>query len=756
MHRVGRWFDRGRASVNASTHSLDSLEESQHLETAMRAVDLVMDDDIKGAEKGLAEGNSSFHKLAKGTLAFMKAALGFEQEFMKEASETLYEAESSASASHSRAQHDSRAFQSTIYERGSEFALCQAEAQIMSAVVGVLNESLTESLRGFYKLRKAYITLDSLVQMEVNFNRARSRGSLSTSRDQSTESLRSSISEKSAPPSSERLEPHSQHQVQPSHPSALRNAEALGATPDSASDDEFHEADETNTATEKYNGRLEVEVESDHAAELDLEIERMNELPPEAMLNRSTTATLGLLTEGPESEVFSNSLDVFIHSGTNLMSGLLALLISIIPPAFSKLLYIVGFRGDRERGIRMLWQASKFSNINGGMASLILFGWYNGLVGFCDIIADVDPSNPDDVEGYPTKRLETLLVEMRKRYPNSNLWVVEEARTAASKRNLDQALSILAAPGKSQLKQIEALHMFEKSLSAMHAHRYKLCADSILACVDLNAWSRALYYYIAGAAHLCFYRHDKTLTSKDRENHAKLAEELFKTAPTKVGKKKMMGRQLPFDIFVVRKISKWEERVSRWNCSFVDAIGVSPLDEMIFLWNGFKKMDEPQLQKSLDNLAWSESTTYWDKEDIDEYAILDILRAVIFRNLRRHEESIDLLKRKLLSQGAHEFRGLNKDDWMAPSAHHEMAVNLWMQRTGYTQQHGAAFPTNPSEQMPPLDLTHDAKLVQEAKHHLEKAKGWDKYELDARLGLKITAALGAVKKWEQKHANALR
>ncbi|OAP54501.1 hypothetical protein AYL99_10949 [Fonsecaea erecta] len=756
MHRVGRWFDRGRSSLNASTHSLDSLEESQNLETAMRAVDRVMDDDIKGAEAGLADGNSSFHKLAKGTLAFMKAALGFEQEFMKEASETLYEAESSAAASHARAQHDSRAFQSTIYERGSEFALCQAEAQIMSAVVGVLNESLTESLRGFYKLRKAYITLDSLVQMEINFNRNRSSSTLPDSRDRSSESLRSSASGKSGHLSSERLEPHPYHQAQPAQPSALRNAEVVDTTPDSVSDDEFHEAEETNAATDKYNGRMEVEVKSDHTTELDLEIEQFSELPPEGVLSRSTTATLGLLTEGPESEVFSNSLDVFIHSGTNLMSGLLALLISIIPPAFSKLLYIVGFRGDRERGIRMLWQASRFPNINGGMASLILFGWYNGLVGFCDIIADADPSKPDDIEAYPTQRLETLLLEMRKRYPNSNLWIVEEARTAASRRNLDRALAILATPGKSQLKQIEAVHMFEKSLSAMHAHRYQLCADSILACVDLNAWSRALYYYIAGAAHLCFYRHDKTLSSQDREKHAKLAEEMFKTAPTKVGKKKMMGRQLPFDIFVVRKISKWEERASRRNCSFVDAIGVSPLDEMIFLWNGFKKMNESQLHDSLDNLSWSESIPNWSNEDVDEYAILDILKAIIFRNLRRHEESISLLKKKLLTQGAHEFKGANKDDWMVPTAHHEMAVNLWMQRTAYTQQHGATFIRDPTEKMPELDLVHDVKLVQEAKHHLEKARGWEKYELDARLGMKITAALNAVKKWEQKHPNALR
>jgi hypothetical protein len=90
---------------------------------------------------------------------------------------------------------------------------------------------------------------------------------------------------------------------------------------------------------------------------------------------------------------------------------------------FSRLLYIVGFRGDRERGIRMLWQASRFSNVNGGMASLILFGWYNGLIGFCDIVSDTDPSRPDDVEGYPAKRLENLLFEMRRRYPKSHLWI---------------------------------------------------------------------------------------------------------------------------------------------------------------------------------------------------------------------------------------------------------------------------------------------------------------------------------------------
>lgn len=47
------------------------------------------------------------------------------------------------------------------------------------------------------------------------------------------------------------------------------------------------------------------------------------------------------------------------------------------------------------------------------------------------------------------------------------------------------------------------------------------------------------------------------------------------------GRQKVMSRELPFDIFIVRKVKKWEERAKSWGVDLVDAIGVSPLNEMM-------------------------------------------------------------------------------------------------------------------------------------------------------------------------------
>ncbi|MCJ1284747.1 hypothetical protein MMC26_004083 [Xylographa opegraphella] len=626
----------------------------------------------------------------------------------------------------------------------------------MSAVVGILNENLMEGIKGFYKLRKAYINLDAILEAERKYAQTKdSTSSFGTQRN-SFDSLGTNGSARSVKQMPVGFGGQTSKVIATNHaptfPDTQENsankAAIWGAVHDTDLEDddsdEFADAEENLETPEiptSYTGHVDVAAATERLANTTIvspKTPNHRELSTPFSVVSPTKSTYLLLEQDPESEIFSNPLDAFIHSGANLCFGLLLVLLSMIPPAFSKLLFIIGFKGDKPRGIRMLWQATKFYNINGAMAGLILLGYYNGLVGFCDILPDSNVSVNDlateNIEGYPTHRLEGLLHEMRRRYPQSRLWLLEEARMVASKKRLDAAIDLLSGVDRSPLKQIEALSMFEKSLNAMYSHRYDLCSQSFITCCDLNNWSHALYYYIAGSAHVELYRRAKAAndTSSAAEQASRATKLLYKVREN-AGKKKFMARQLPFDIFVVRKLNKWEARAKEWNISFIDAIGVSPFEEMVYFWNGHKRMDDVQLQASLAALAWSEDTVlnpHGHREGLDEHAILAVLRAAIFRAQGNHEVARGLLKKQVISHDRALFKNNFKDDWTCPTAHYEMGANLWMERDG-------------SEK--------DKERVKEAEEWIQKAGSWEKYELDARIGLKITTGLETLKGWKKEN-----
>jgi hypothetical protein len=220
-----------------------------------------------------------------------------------------------------------------------------------------------------------------------------------------------------------------------------------------------------------------------------------------------------------------------------------------------------------------------------------------------------------------------------------------------------------------------------------------------------------------------------------------------------------MARQLPFDVFVTRKIAKWEARAKEWNVPLVDAIGVDPIEEMIFFWNGHSRMTRLQLEESLTRLAWceSEANKTWSREGTEEKAILELLRAAVFRSLRNHEKAKHIIKTRVLVHDKSLFKGHLKDDWVHPVAHFEMAANLWMERPTYQELHGAVTRDEELSEKDSTDVDESKKqpderqLVKECKTYLEQAAKWESYELDARIGLKVTAAMEAVHKWENMH-----
>jgi hypothetical protein len=485
------------------TQSMNATKEAQYLEQALASVSLIMEENVEGAEEALRVANTSFNKLGLGVTIFMRALLGFEPDIMKAATERLTDAENATWADMKKAQKDTGGFQSKIYPAGSEFALCYSEAMLMSAVVAVLSENLIEAMKGFYKMRKAFMTLDGIMEVEHRYM-MRKEGLITGSKI----SLSLQNGEKNMPGGF-----GDDVFVEDGSASISRNASKTKVVDEATnqhivihkssdspddSDLEFVDADEAHSGAQtpaNYLGHVTTNEDADKKME---ELSLSNDITPESSEPETTTDPITPsrrknIDLDSDSDIFSNPIDVYIHSGTNLCYGLMLLIISMVPPAFSKLLSIIGFKGDRDGGIRMLWQSTKFPNINAAVSGLVLLGYYNGLVGFSDIILEDTDASGDNLTGFPRAKCEALLEDMGTRYPKSRLWRLEEARMQSGKRNLKGAIETLKQLGDSPMKQVKALGMFELSMNAMWIHDYSLCAESFLKCVKLNNWSHCLY-----------------------------------------------------------------------------------------------------------------------------------------------------------------------------------------------------------------------------------------------------------------------
>jgi len=442
---------------------------------------------METAESRLSAHSSSFHKLGYATAGTMCAALGFESETMADASARLADAASTAAKDAAAAQRDPRGIKSAIYEPGTEYRICQAEAHIMGAVMGILSESVTEALKGFYNVRKAYMTLEGVVESERRYARAHAgegagggsvRESVRGSRDfsrpssvgggsllQNVETVRQSGDrDQDGDDSDDDFVDAPQHIVGPG------NLGYLGHIADSSSPGESNKG---NTTTASL-------------ARLSLDNNNNNSTKPISPTATTTTSTTDLETDILPRHLITTPMDAYIHSSTYLFFGLLQLMLSLIPPTMSRLLSIIGFRGSRPLGLSLLWRASSFTNLNGAMAGNILLSYYTGLVAYLDILPASGPG------ALPIQRCQQLIREMRERYPESTLVLLCEVRMLTTERQLERAVEMIQGAEESKLKQLRALQCFEMSLNCMYAHRWQECADGFERCITMNNWSHGL------------------------------------------------------------------------------------------------------------------------------------------------------------------------------------------------------------------------------------------------------------------------
>ena len=787
-------FKRGESQdtnnkFNSTERTKLILKQAENFEIALMAMDYVLDD---RAEKGLTlltdngkqkdKDDETINVLARGVIEFLAATLSFETKEMKTASDTLAKAEQLSLKSKNRAERENIK-SSSFYPPGTVYAVTYTESILLHALLMLFSESMMEAAKAVLKLRKAYYTLQEILESVEKVDHQ-------TINDNNNSNNNNNNNNKSFYKNKDAQNISNSKFPSPSPSSSSASFISLSGKQFVSVDIPYELSPE-----EQKNSELLANAELIHkmrvrrlsGTHID-NIPAINRLRKELGIQSISENPASTTTHNPDQpvqllsddlDIYQATIDEFIHSGVNLCFGILQVVLSLLPPAIGAVLSVIGFKGSREDGLRLVWRATKQRNVHGCIGLLALMFYYDGPFQFTDADFDIpatqttsslnnspSPHSPYSISRssrsnsrssslsasisklklnsqeemdsptllHPGKILENALLQARALFPNSALWLLNEARMLSGKGRLREAVQLMDSidVNQIQMRQVKVLMVFDRAITLVHLHEFDRAAEDLISLVDISDWSHALYTYFAGCCYLENWRMCQMgllddSNSKGSKWYEERAKELIFSAPNHLGKKTFKSKNLPLDRFMLRKVEQFKSLQRQLGVENpLDAIATSPVHELAYFYNGYNRMTKDGLELTMKMLTEYDNPAI-RLRDTNQELIKDLLTSLTMRRLGKIEEGCKILDERVLpkilnvdpNNGKVKYIKKTEDPWAYPTALYERALFCWK--------------LNGMDGLP------------ECKEWLTRAQNYaDDYELSTRIGMKIKAALDRV------------
>nr|CDS33140.2 tetratricopeptide repeat protein 39B [Hymenolepis microstoma] len=419
------------------------------------------------------------------------------------------------------------------------------------------------------------------------------------------------------------------------------------------------------------------------------------------------------------------STQASFECGVLMGVGAFNLLLSLLPSKVLSLLEIVGFSGNKELGLQLLWEGSKIEHgVRDPLCALILLVY--------DLYATQMTGDTachtigDEVTALADAR--KLLPSWIEKFPNSAFFTFLRGRLAQITSDFPLAKDFFFKSISAQSDFINFHHICYWELMWCHCVQGEWM-DAMkyaerLACE--SKWSHATYRYLKAAFIIQFLDDEQRTSLSDNAKNPSVTvpividpkeyadggtlfhhvNELLESVPQMI--QRIAGKSLPIEKFAMKKAVRYFEQGNRLTL---------PGLELMYLWNGFKVISNNTtllnkflliIESKIHGLVASQDKIINFTED---FSVATLLKGVCLRCLKKNFQAKMCFTEVIMNE-----KSIKLDKYVLPFSEVELC-----------------------------QIAMEEGDLDEAKIHLDKAWTYNKYSLEARLHFRLHSLTAQLK-----------